>query len=85
MLCIIAGSNLSELSRMTNEWDNRNAYQSFIVLSINVFHFSPWSPTIAPYLIWILMFNSEIIILKRSFLHLILLENSHRKIMEYKI
>lgn len=43
MLSIIVGSNLSELSRMTNERDNRNAYQSFIVLSIKVF-FVPEAP-----------------------------------------
>lgn len=71
MLSIIVGNSLSELSRMTNEWDNRNAYHSFIVLSIKGL-FPPWSPTIAEYLIWILMFHSEIINLNINFLHLIL-------------
>lgn len=52
MLSIIVGNSLSELSRMTNEWDNRNAYHFCIVFSIKDF-FSNLSPTIAPYLIWI--------------------------------
>lgn len=41
MLSIILGNSFSKLSRMTNEWDNRNAYQFFIVLSIKGFFFSP--------------------------------------------
>lgn len=72
MHSIIVGNSLSELSRKTNEWDNRNAYHSFIVFSIKAFFFPPWSPTKAPYFTWILMFHSEIINLTINFLHLIL-------------